>query len=210
MTARWAAAAAVLFLGWSLLRRPIGERMLRHDAAPVPDVSADPVQRPADRAPFEVSARGRRFRIVPRYSWDESALVVGADRYRFGEAAALIPEDFAMAWGPAAAAPYLGRVRYRQADRWYFFSYDGGLDRALIVSHSANTHVIPATSRIAEAASLVSAGDRVRLEGFLVDAEGIDDPGFRWRTSTSRTDEGPGSCETVWVERLTIGARVYE
>ncbi|HKB69808.1 MAG TPA: hypothetical protein VKH46_03130 [Thermoanaerobaculia bacterium] len=211
MTGRWAGAAAALFLGWSLLRHPVEKRILRHASAPVPDVSSDPIQQPAEQPPFEVSARGKRFRIVPRYAWDESALVVAEDRYRWGEAAALIPEDYAMAWGPVAAPPYRGRIHFRQANRWYFFSYRGpGLDRGVIVSHSANTHVIPATSRLAEAASLVSGGDRVRLEGWLVDVAGIDDPGFQWRTSTSRTDEGPGSCETVYVTRLTIDTRVYE
>jgi len=211
LIARWAALGAVLFLGGSLLRRPVEVRALRHENVSVPDVSADPAQGPATRPPFEVSARGRRFRIVPRCAWDESGLVVGEDRYRFGASAALIPEDYAMAWGAAAAPPYRGTVHYRQSSRWYFFSYgDPNLDRAVIVSHSANTHVIPATSRIAEAASLVSEGDRVRLEGWLVDVDGIDDPGFRWRTSTSRTDEGPGSCETVYVARLTINTRAYE
>jgi hypothetical protein len=209
--ARWAAAAAVLFLGWSLLRRPVEGRILQHEDVSLPDVSRDPLQRPAAEAPFEISAGGKRFRLVPRFAWDASALVVGEDRYRWGEAAALIPEDYALAWGPVAAPPYRGRVHFRQANRWYFFSYRGDdLARGVIVSHSANTHVIPATSRIGQAASLVSGGDRVRLEGWLVDVVGIDDPAFRWTTSTSRSDEGPGSCETVYVVRLTINTRAYD
>ncbi len=211
MISRWAAAAAVLFVGWSLVRRPVEARILRHDEVPLPDVFRDPIQRSAEESPFEISAGGKRYRLVPRFAWDEAALVVGEDRYRWGAAASLIPEDYALAWGPAAAPPYFGRVHYRQANRWYFFSYGGGdLDRGTIVAHSANTHVIPATSRIARAASLVAAGDRVRLEGWLVDVGGIDDPDFRWTTSTSRTDEGPGSCETVYVVRLTIGTRAYD
>ena len=74
----------------------------------------------------------------------------------------------------------------------------------------ANTHIIPATTRLRRAIRCVAEGDDVRLEGWLVDVEGEDDPSFHWTTSTSRDDEGPNSCETVYLERLTVGERAYE
>jgi pantothenate kinase-related protein Tda10 len=70
--------------------------------------------------------------------------------------------------------------------------------------------VIAASSRLRRIAASVSAGDVVRLEGWLVDADGIDDPTFRVRTSTARTDEGPGACEVVFVGRLTVNRSAYE
>ncbi len=119
--------------------------------------------------------------------------------------------DLALAWGPLLAPPYAGKISYSQYARYYFWrTRDGSLDRGIIVSHSANTHLIPATSRLSTAIACVAKGDDVRLEGWLVDVEGIDDPGFRWGTSTTREDEGPNSCETVYLERLTINRRVYE
>jgi hypothetical protein len=60
------------------------------------------------------------------------------------------------------------------------------------------------------AAACVTKGDDVRLEGWLVDIDGLDDPTFHWKTSISREDEGPGGCETVYLTRLTINERVYE
>ena len=50
----------------------------------------------------------------------------------------------------------------------------------------------------------------MRLEGWLVEVDGVDEPGFHWGTSTTRDDEGPNSCETVYLERLTVGERVYD
>ena len=85
---------------------------------------------------------------------------------------------------------------------------DVGLDRGTIVSHTANTHIIPATTYLRRAVRALSRGDDVRLEGWLVDVDGDD--GFHWGTSTTRDDEGPNSCETVYLERLTVGERVYE
>jgi hypothetical protein len=184
---------------------------MRHENAARPDVSGEPVQEAASKESFELIAGGHRYRVVPRFRWDESARVVSERSYHLGRAAALIPEDYALAWGPVTAAPYAGRIHYSQVARFYMWgTSDGSLDRGTIVTHTANTHVIPASSRLRRAAACVSTGDDVRLEGWLVDVDGIDDAGFHWRTSTTRNDEGPGGCETVYVTRLTINQRVYE
>jgi hypothetical protein len=194
-----------------LLRHPLELRLLIHRAAPLPDSSAEPKQVAETRPPFPHSAGGHRYRMIPRFRWDESARVVGAESHHFGAAASLLPVDLALAWGPLLAPPFAGRISYSQYQRYYFWrTRDGSLDRGTIVSHSANTHLIPATSRLGTALGCVGKGDDVRLEGWLVDVEGIDDPSFRWGTSTTREDEGPSSCETVYLERLTINRRVYE
>ena len=120
-------------------------------------------------------------------------------------------KDRPLAWGPILAPPFAGRISYSQFSRFFFWrTKDGGLDRGTIVSHAANVHVIPASPRLGTAVRCVSEGDDVRLEGWLVDVDGVTDPEFHWGTSTTRNDEGPGSCETVYLERLTINERVYE
>ena len=207
-TAAILTGAAVLLL---LLRHPIELRLLRHLPAPRPDPRGDPVQTAETRSSFEHAAGRSRYRIVPRFRWDQSARVVGEEPYRFGAAGSLIPEDLALAWGPLLEPPYAGEVSYSQGSRFFFWrTKDLSLDRGTIVSHAANVHVIPATSRLARAVGAVEKGDDVRLEGWLVDVEGVSDPSFRWSTSTTRTDEGPNSCETVYLERLTVNERAYE
>ena len=200
-------AAVLVFL----LRHPLELRLIRHRRAPRPDPSAEPAQVAGERAPIPHRAGGKRYRLLPRFRWDESARVVGVEPYHFGAAAALLPVDLALVWGPLLRPPYLGRVSYGQFSRFYFWhTRDLSLDRATIVSHSANTHLIPATARLSTAIHCIARGDDVRLQGWLVDVEGIDDPSFRWGTSVSRDDEGPDSCETVYLERLTINEREYE
>ena len=209
------ARAKVVLLGGALLvfllRHPLELRLLRHRAAPRPDPSAEPAQVAEEKAPFTHLAGGKRYRLTPQYRWDGSARVVGTEPYRWGAAGALLPVDLALAWGPVLRPPFAGKLSYSQFSRFFFWrTKDGSLDRGTIVSHTANTHVIPATSRLRTALRCVSKGDDVRLQGWLVDVEGMDDPQFRWGTSTSRDDEGPSSCETVYLERLTINERVYE
>ena len=209
--ARKVAVLATLALLFWALRHPIQLRLLRHQTAPRPEVSGEPLQVAGDKQPFTHFAGGKRYRLIPRFHWDESARVVGDRAYHFGAAAALLPEDLALAWGPVLAPPFAGKVRYGQFSRFYFWrTRDGSLDRGVIISHTANTHIIPRTARLRFAVACISEGDDVRLEGWLVDVEGIDDASFRWGTSTSREDEGPGSCETVYLERLTVNERVYE
>lgn len=201
------ASAILLFL----FRRPITLAMLRHDTAPLPAVETEPIQEPDDRKPFEHVARGRRYRIVPRFRWDESARVLAEEPYWMGAAGALIPEDWVLGWGPVLAPPFAGKIHYTQVSRFYMWgTRDLRLDRGTIVSHTANTHVIPGSLRLRRAVASVRKGDDVRLEGWLVDVDGIDDPSFHWRTSTSRSDEGPGGCETVYLTRLTVNTRAYD
>ena len=133
---------------------------------------------------------------------------MSARAYRWGREGALLPEDLALAWGPVLAPPYAGRLSFSQFSRFFFWrTKDLSLDRGTIVSHTANVHVFPRTGRLKRAVRAVRKGDLVRLQGSLVDIDGVDDSGFHWGTSTSREDEGPSSCETIYLERLTVGER---
>ncbi len=204
------AIAGVAVLGY-VFQRPLTLAVLHHETAARPEVATEPVQAAADMRPFEHVAGGKRYRIVPRFQWDESARVLSEEPYRLGPSAALIPMDWVLGWGPVLAPPYAGKIHYTQTSRFYMWgTSDRGLDRATIVTHTANTHIIPASARLRRAAACVKKGDDVRLEGWLVDIDGVDDGSFHWRTSISRSDEGPGGCETVYLTRLTINTRIYE
>ena len=58
-------------------------------------------------------------------------------------------------------------------------------------------HLIPANEAAAEALRRVRKDDRVRIDGWLVEAEATD--GWRWRSSTTREDSGAGACEVIYV-----------
>ena len=206
----WAVIALAAVLGFGF-RRPLTLAALRHEAAPRPDVGAEPAQTAADMKPFEHVAREKRYRIAPRFAWDESARVLSEEPYILGAAGALIPEDWVLGWGPVLAPPYAGKIHYTQTSRFYMWgTSDGRLDRETVVTHTAHTHISPASARLRRAAACVRKGDDVRLEGWLVDVDGIDDPSFHWKTSVSRSDEGPGGCEIVYLTRLTVNTRIYE
>jgi hypothetical protein len=211
MKRRTAAVLGAVVLALFVFRHPVTLGLLRHQSAPRPDPSAEPVQTAAVESPFERRVGGRRYRITPRFRFDQSARVMSSCAYRWGREGALLPEDLALAWGPVLAPPYAEGLSFSQFSRFFFWrTKDLSLDRGTIVTHTANVHILPRSMRLKRAVRAVTKGDLVRLEGFLVDIDGVDDSAFHWGTSTSRADEGPNSCETIYLERMTVGERVYE
>jgi len=54
-------------------------------------------------------------------------------------------------------------------------------------------------------------GDRVEMTGYLVDADGRKGAEtFQWRSSTSTSDHGAGSCEIICLKRLKKFAKVFQ
>lgn len=183
--------------------------LLRRETVPLPDPGAEPVQEYlAGAAPFTEWRLFKEFRLTPRAHFDVSARVLSTERYRAGDSGELIPWDFAVAWGPAANEDSIRRVSISQYARFYVWSTsDPGLDRAAFARHSANMHLIPASTRVERALGGARRGDIVRLEGDLVDVQLPD--GSSWNTSLTREDTGAGACETVYVSTLTIGRWRY-
>ena len=203
-----AAIAVLLLLAVDRFLPGIPLALLGPDGGPRPNVLKESVQADAGRDPFNETRGRRTFRITPRAAYDVAARVAATERYRWGEAGALLPWDFVLTWGAAAQEPAWSRVSYVQTGRFYNWSTrDESLDPGYVGSHTANTHLIPASGRIDFALAHVRRGDAVRLEGDLVDVDGPD--GFVWKTSLTRTDTGPGACETLYVRSVTIGTRVF-
>jgi hypothetical protein len=71
-----------------------------------------------------------------------------------------------------------------------------------VISHSANTHVIPADAVVRRELARLRVGQVVHLTGMLVD--GVRDDGAWVHTSLTRTDTGPGACEIMLVEDVEV------
>jgi hypothetical protein len=93
----------------------------------------------------------------------------------------------------------LRTIDISQSNRFYYWHTSAAtrLARETIISHSANTHVIPQTPAIARLLARLRPGEVVTLSGELVDAVRNDG---RWiKTSLVRTDTGAGACEVMLV-----------
>jgi hypothetical protein len=132
------------------------------------------------------------------------ARVLSSERYRWDAGAKLSPIDLALGWGRMSDSAVLESITIGQSDRWYHWrvSSQPPIPMEEIISNSANMHIIPATPGVERTLKDLRVGQVVNLKGWLVRIEGPG--GFRWTSSTTRTDTGDGSCELVWVDEAGI------
>jgi hypothetical protein len=161
----------------------------------------EPVQtEPDTTAPL----RHGRWTLQPRARYDITARVLGAERYRFDAMSDLVPEDLALGWGPMSDNRILAAFDISQSAR--FFTWrplkELPVPRNVVISHSANTHVIPSDSRVRSELERLRVGQVVHLTGKLVDA--VRDDGAYIHTSLVRTDTGAGACEVMLVETVLV------
>lgn len=113
------------------------------------------------------------------------------------------PYDFVIAWGEMADPDVYGRLRIRQSNRWWHYTYGADFSNPdRIGRQAANMHLIPSDSEILALMDDVKKGDVIRLRGHLVELR--DEKGWRWRSSMSRTDKGGGACELIHVQGLEV------
>jgi hypothetical protein len=137
--------------------------------------------------------------LTIRANYMITARVLAREPYHFDAMSDLVPEDLALGWGPMSDSRILRTIEISQSNRFYYWraSAQTGIGREAIITHSANTHVIPEDSGIARALARLRPGQVVTLSGSLVDAARDDG---RWvRTSLVRNDTGAGACEVMLV-----------
>ena len=141
--------------------------------------------------------------VQPLAGFSVEARVLGREDYYMGREADFAPTDLALGWGRMTEDAVLAALDISQGGRWYRYRWKDQPPIPLdeIIRSSANMHMVPADDAVAEAIRGVDAGDRVRIDGWLVQLNTPD--GWRLRSSTTREDSGGGACEVVYVCSIT-------
>jgi hypothetical protein len=191
----WVLLAALLALtgAWWWQTRPVSR-------GPGVLAAEDPIQ---TDPPSPKSWTYRKHRITSLAGFEIQARVLSTERYRFDRASELSPVDFALGWGPMSDSKVLAAFSIQQRDRWFFWRASKlPIEEEAVITHSANMHMIPATEALGKRLLAVRPGEVVKLQGQLVRADSQD--GWHWVSSLTRGDSGDGSCEVVWVERVSV------
>ena len=205
-------------IGWALLILALGAGI--YGAWPASPVRHNPGVL-APRAPVQAAVAAGApiahagLRLVPLARFEVEARVLSTkgyawfgSRYSLGREGSLAPVDWALGWGPMSDQQVIDRLEISQGSRFYYYRWSGPappLPTPTMVEHSANMHLIPSSTAVWRQMKAVRAGHVVRLSGYLVSARADD--GWRWDSSLTRQDSGPGACELVWVEALSFTAR---
>jgi hypothetical protein len=148
--------------------------------------------------------RHGRWLLTPRATYEVTARILSREDYRFDPIADLVPEDLALGWGPMSDNLVLAHFEIAQGARFYTWRPRDALPvaREIVISHSANTHVIPANQNVRRQLAALRVGQVVHLRGDLVDAR--RDDGAWLQTSMTRADSGSGACEVMLVESAEV------
>ncbi len=171
------------------------------------DTSQEPIQEPYSGEVISKEADGLEYTLVSVATYKTAVLVVSTKHYR-DEDAALVPVDLCVVWGALAEPEYLQYVTFTQKDRGCKCVYEVGspADTPEVLSQFVNIHLIPANDYILQAIETIKEGQKVILEGFLVDI--YLNGSMYIETSRTRTDNGEGSCEVLYVTNVRIGTTV--
>jgi len=150
---------------------------------------------PASLGPFRLEGAN----LQPLAGFSIDARVLSREDYSFGREADYSPTDLALGWGRMTDDAVLGKLDISQSSRWYHYRWKGDppIPPAEIIDSSANMHMIPADATVASALHEVATGQRLRIDGWLVQVDASD--GWHWRSSLTREDTGDGACEVVYV-----------
>lgn len=137
--------------------------------------------------------------LRPLAGFSIEARVLGREDYRMGREADYSPTDLALGWGRMTEDAVLSQLDISQGGRWYRYRWSNAppIPVGEIVRSSANMHLIPADDAVAAALRRIERGQRVRIDGWLVEVNSGD--GWRWRSSLTREDSGGGACELIYV-----------
>lgn len=173
----------------------------------------DPVQTTEDLpAPFQIQIEKDRYEITPVARYQISGKVVSTQRYYLEWNAKLSPLDLAIVWGDLVNPKNDAYLKFDHGNRFFHYKYAVGspIDVGYVQTHASNNHIIPKNVDLEKALNLVRIGEIVQINGFLVNVK-LNHEGreFTWNTSLTRTDTEGGACEIIYVEKATIGKRVY-
>ena len=150
------------------------------------------------------------FSISPQFRYTIIGRIVGKDTYSGGPENTLLPMDLTIANGDIIRPEIFRYFTFQKTPRHYLYSYyapagSPRISQQYAVEHTSNNHLIFANESLHQAAESLKVGDSVSIQGYLVTISGQtrDKRGTYYHgTSTIRTDQGEGACETVYVESL--------
>ncbi len=141
--------------------------------------------------------------VTPIAEFQVAARVLAAKHYSIDREADLSPVDLALGWGPMAKDSVLNALDIKQRNRFYFWRTESfPIPRKEIETNSANMHFIPSTKAVGDKLKQVDKDDKIKFKGYLVRIEATD--GWRWTSSTTRSDTGGGACEVILVDDISL------
>ncbi|MCL4473185.1 MAG: hypothetical protein M1455_04480 [Actinobacteria bacterium] len=179
------------------------------------NTGTEPVQSSTAAFKTSIAVPDGKATVSSNTSYTISAKVESAMSYS-DQISSLIPTDLLLAWGDITQNGVDGMLSWQQEDRHGQVSGSLGgdgvdLTQDYVIRHVSNNHVVPANTRVAAAIAGIKAGDTIRIDGRLIDVRMALNDGrvLTVNTSKSRSDQGEGACEIIYVEHIRVNGIAY-
>jgi hypothetical protein len=183
----------------------------RNDLPPasalLPQLAAEPLQRPTTKHPFTAEYSGVRYAVEPQYEYDLSGMVVSYRQHNDDSMHRLTNDhlnmaDLCVVWGSTAASPHLSEISFwNGVFTCNFQTQSQTAWESIRLQQVSNNHLISPDDVIRNRVAKVKIGDQVRIRGWLAS---YGTGGNKRGTSTTREDTGDGACETIFVNDFAI------
>ena len=148
------------------------------------------------------------YTLVPVATYTAPVRLGGKNKhYRSDILAQLVPVDLCVVWGTLAQPEYFKDLRFIQMQRWCKPVAEPGSLASECTGNQEVTHihVIPATENILKALNSLKKGQKIVLEGILVNIYYGDN--LIAQTSLTPLDY---NCEILYVTRIRIENKIYK
>jgi len=179
----------------------------------LPELMSDPIQTPTTKVPFQYSQKGVNYTIKPQYNYEIYGLVVAQNDNevwysRFKKLDPTNTKDFCVVWGKNITSDVY-RVADFKSEEFVCqinFKTENPINRSYSNENLSNNHLLTANESVYQAIRSAYIGDQIKVKGYLVSYDSVTADGQRGSrgTSVSRTDEGMGACETIYVEDFQV------
>lgn len=172
-------------------------------------LTKEPVQGAVSLNPFTQDYKGYEYSINPKYSYDIYGLVVSY--FDYDSFLNIIHKDdpgnamdFCVIWGENITNNVYKEMKFRSSEFKCFWKKESNSKFSNL--YLSNNHLIPANMSIKALLKKVNIGDQIHIKGYLADysiSKNKEQVGTR-QTSITRSDEGDGACEIIYVTDFEI------
>lgn len=163
-----------------------------------------------NREPIQAETNEREFKhngyiLTPVHSYKVKAVVLSHKEYSGNTKANLSQNDYVLGWKDMSKLANIERIKIEQDNRQFYWKVkEFFISQKEIETSISNNHIIPSNKIVELKLKSISVGDVVELEGYLVNAEKVDDVSWKWKTSTTRDDKGKNASELFYVESVGL------
>lgn len=170
---------------------------------------SEPIQKQTSGS-TTVKIDGKEILLTYLATYEISGLVVKTDNY-YGKDiySQIAPKDVSMVWGFLLEGDNLSKIHFsRIVDRYIMYNTKdsrwlesvGGWEK--VGECISNNHLIPSDKNVEKLIKKIKQNEYVKIEGYLISAKEIDGD-FKIASSQTRTDDGNGACEIIYVTNVT-------